>query len=334
MATPFLTGFAHTFDNILAAAEGGSDPNGTGPSLSQEALSDYAQQAGQWLITGGLRILLILILMLIGMKVAGVVSRRVFVGRRKREDEEYKKRVDTLSAILRNLLSAVVLIIAAIMILGELKIEVGPILAAAGVVGVAIGFGAQHLVRDLISGFFILWDDQIRIGDVVQIAGKGGLVERITLRMTILRDLAGNVHFVRNGEIDVVTNMTKDYSRYVFDVGVAYREDVDEVIEVIKQVDEELRKDPEFGKDILEPIEILGLDQFADSAVIVKARTKTKPIKQWAVGREFNRRLKKRFDTKDIEIPFPHVTLYMGQDKEGQAPPLNVASNQGSKTSQ
>lgn len=332
MATPFLTGLAHTFDNILAAAEGGADPNGTGPSSSQEALSEYAQQAGQWVLTGGLRILLILILMLIGMKVAGVVSRRVFVGRRKRDDEEYKKRVDTLSSILRNLLSAVVLIVAAIMILGELKIEVGPILAAAGVVGVAIGFGAQHLVRDLISGFFILWDDQIRIGDVVQIAGKGGLVERITLRMTILRDLAGNVHFVRNGEIDVVTNMTKDYSRYVFEVGVAYREDVDEVIEVIKQVDEELRKDPEFGKDILEPIEILGLDQFADSAVIVKARTKTKPIKQWAVGREFNRRLKRRFDAKDIEIPFPHLTLYVGQDKEGQAPPLNVALNQGSKT--
>jgi len=210
------------------------------------------------------------------------------------------------------------------MILGELGVEIGPILAAAGIVGFAIGFGAQNLVQDIISGFFILLEDQIRVGDVVEIAGKGGLVEKITLRMIVLRDLAGNVHFVRNGEINIITNMTKEYSRYVFDIGVAYREDVDKVIEVIQQVDEGLRGDPEFKDDILEPIEILGLDQFANSAVIIKARTKTKPIKQWRVAREFNRRLKKKFDERNIEIPFPHVTLYMGEDKQGQATPLNV----------
>jgi small conductance mechanosensitive channel len=159
---------------------------------------------------------------------------------------------------------------------------------------------------------------------VVQIAGQGGLVERLNLRRVVLRDLAGNVHYVRNGKIDVVTNMTKDYSRYVFNIGVAYREDVDHVIEVVKQVGEELRKDPVFGAEILEPIEILGVDQFADSAVVIKARTKTKPIKQWSTGREFNRRLKKRFDELDIEIPFPHRTVYIGQDKAGDAPPLKV----------
>jgi small conductance mechanosensitive channel len=211
------------------------------------------------------------------------------------------------------------------MILAELKIPIGPVLAATGVVGVAVGFGAQHLVQDIISGFFILLDDQIRVGDVVQVADKGGLVERLNLRMVVLRDLSGNVHYVRNGKIDIVTNMTKDYSRYVFDIGIAYRENVDEVIEIIKQVDEELRSDPAFGPDILEPIEILGLDQFAESAIIIKARTKTKPIKQWGVAREFNRRLKRTFDEKDIEIPFPHVTLYMGQDKTGEAAPLNLA---------
>jgi small conductance mechanosensitive channel len=143
--------------------------------------------------------------------------------------------------------------------------------------------------------------------------------------MVVLRDLSGNVHYVRNGKIDVVTNMTKDYSHYVFDISVAYREDVDEVIRVIRQVDEELRSDPAFGPSILSPIEIFGLDQFAASAIIIKARTKTKPIKQWDVGREFNRRLKKRFDELGIEIPFPHLTLYMGRDKTGQAPPLQVA---------
>jgi len=286
----------------------------------------YVDQTVDWIIRSGPKVVVILVLMLIGVKLSGVVAGRLFtfIGRRKKMDEEYKKRADTLSAVIAYLISATVVIVAALMILAELDIQIGPVLAAAGVVGLAIGFGAQHLVQDVISGFFILLDDEIRVGDVVQVADKGGLVERLNLRMVVLRDLSGNVHYIRNGKIDVVTNMTKDYSRYVFDIGVAYREDVDEVIQVIKQVDEELRSDPVFGPDILEPIEILGLDQFAESAVIIKARTKTKPIKQWNVAREFNRRLKKRFEEKNIEIPFPHVTLYVGQDKAGHAPPLNV----------
>jgi small-conductance mechanosensitive channel len=283
-----------------------------------------------WLVEHGLRILLILILMFVLIKIARSVTGRFYKRYRKgkREaDDEFKKKSDTLSSVTSSILTIIIAVIAAITILGELEIPIGPVLASAGILGVALGFGGQHLVRDIISGFFILLDDQIRVGDVVEIAGKGGLVEKINLRMTILRDLAGNVHYVRNGEISVVTNMTKEYSRYVFDVGVSYRENVDEVIEVIKQVDEDLRKDPQFKDDILEPVEILGLDQFADSAVIIKARTKTKPIKQWSVGREFNRRLKKIFDERDIEIPFPHITLYMGQDKQGQSPPLNLNLN-------
>ena len=173
-------------------------------------------------------------------------------------------------------------------------------------------------------------ENQIRVGDVVAVADKSGLVEKVNLRMVVLRDLAGNVHYVRNGQIQTVTNMTKDYGRYVFEIGIAYREDVDEVIEIVKQVDEELRNDPVFMGDILEPIEILGLDQFADSAVIIKARTKTKPIRQWTVGREFNRRLKMKFDEKGIEIPFPHLTLYLGQDKQGDSAPLTVSMSQRS----
>ncbi len=237
---------------------------------------------------------------------------------------EAQKRFDTLNAVFRYILFISTLAVATIMVLQEFGIQIGPMLAAAGIVGVAVGFGAQHLVKDIISGFFIIFEDQIRVGDVVQIAGKGGLVESVSLRKIILRDLSGNVHYIPNGTIDVVTNMTKDYSMYVFDIGVAYREDVDEVIEVIKAVDEDVRKDEKFANDILAPIEILGLDQFADSAVIIKARTKTKPIKQWTVAREFNRRLKKAFDAKNIEIPFPHVTLYMGEDKKNQSPPMNV----------
>ncbi len=286
----------------------------------------YLDQTVDWIVKSGPRVVVILVLMLIGVKLSGVVAGRLFafLGRRKKTDEEYKKRADTLSAVIAYLISTTVIVMAALMILAELDIQIGPVLAAAGVVGLAIGFGAQHLVQDVISGFFILLDDEIRVGDVVQVGDKGGLVERLNLRMVVLRDLSGNVHYIRNGKIDVVTNMTKDYSRYVFDIGVAYREDVDEVIKIVKQVDEELRNDPAFGPDILEPIEILGLDQFAESAVIIKARTKTKPIKQWNVAREFNRRLKKRFDEQDIEIPFPHVTLYVGKDKAGHASPLNV----------
>jgi small-conductance mechanosensitive channel len=285
-------------------------------------INSYLQKAGNWFLASGLQIILILILTMIALKAAKMLSTRLIaVVVRQKEDPELQKRTHTLGSIVRYVLTIVILVVATMTVLNEFGIEIGPILAAAGIVGLTVGFGAQSLVKDVISGFFILLKDQIRVGDVVQIAGKGGLVKKINLKTTILRDLAGNVHYVPNGQIDVVTNMTKDYSRYVFDIGVAYREDVDEVIDVIKEVDEEMRNDPDYKNDILEPIEILGLDQFADSAVIIKARTTTMPIKQWRVAREFNRRLKKRFDERNIEIPFPHVTLYMGQYKQGQAPP-------------
>jgi len=288
-------------------------------------MNAYLQKVIQWFLSSGLHIALVLILTLIALKAAKVLSKRLvdFIVRQK-EDPEFQKRTQTLASIIRYVSVITILLVGAMMVLKEFGIEIGPLLAAAGIVGLAVGFGAQSLVKDVISGFFILLEDQIRVGDVVQIAGKGGLVEKINLKTTILRDLAGNVHYVPNGHIDVVTNMTKDYSRYVFDIGVAYRENVDEVVEVIKEVDEELRNDPEYKDDILEPIEVLGLDQFANSAIIIRARTMTKPIKQWRVGREFNRRLKKKFDERNIEIPFPHVTLYMGQDKQGQAPPLRI----------
>ncbi len=287
-------------------------------------MQEYIQAIGHWIITTGLQIVLVLVLMAVALKLINVALDRLFRVKKEKDNVELKKRVDTLRGIIRSTLVIVVFILTGMMILEKLGIEIGPLLAAAGVVGLALGFGAQELVKDIIGGFFILLEDQIRVNDVVVIGGTGGLVEKVNLRMVILRDLAGNVHYIRNGSINVVTNMTKEYSRYVFDIGVAYREDTDEVVEVIKEVDQQLRDDPAFKDDILEPIEVLGVDKFADSAVIVKARTKTKPIRQWAVGREFNRRLKKRFDQLGIEIPFPHTTLYMGQDKKGNSPILNI----------
>jgi small conductance mechanosensitive channel len=283
-----------------------------------------------WIASNGLQILLSLVLAYAAVRLARSAIKRSYARVGRDKDEEQKKRLDTLSAVSTMIATIGIAGVAVAVILGEFGVELGPILAAAGVLGLAVGFGAQHLVQDIITGFFLLLDDQIRVGDVVQIGDKSGLVERVTLRLTVLRDLAGNVHFIRNGQIGVVTNMTKEYSRYVFDVGVAYRENVDEVIEVIKEVDEDMRNDEHFGQNILEPIEILGLDRFADSAVVVRARTKTKPIRQWETGREFNRRLKKRFDELGIEIPFPHRTVYFGVDKQGQAPPMRVAKEEQS----
>lgn len=287
--------------------------------------NDLLKKATEWFITSGLHILMILILVWIAIRVARLVSNRlVLFFTNQRDDVEFQKRAHTLGEVVRYVMVFAISAVAAMTILREIGINIGPVLAAAGIVGLAVGFGAQSLVKDVISGFFILMEDQIRVGDVVEIAGKGGLVEKVNLRTTVLRDMAGNVHYIPNGQISVVTNMTKEYSRYVFDIGVAYRENVDEVIEIIREVDTGLRNDPDFKNDILEPIEILGLDRFADSAVIIKARTTTLPIQQWRIGREFNRRIKKAFDERNIEIPFPHITLYMGQDKTGQAPPLHV----------
>lgn len=271
------------------------------------------------------RIGVILLVFLVGLRLIKVFSNRVVSSvLQERFDNETQKRAQTLATVVRHLFNLLFAALAMIMILDQIGIKVGTLLATAGVAGLAIGFGAQSLVKDVISGFFILLEDQIRVGDVVKIADLSGLVEKMNLKMTVLRDLQGHVHFIPNGSITTVTNMTKNFSYYLMDVGVAYREDVDQVMQVMRKVAEDLSNDPDYQGDIMEPLEILGLDRFADSAVVIRARIKTLPIKQWRVGREFNRRLKIKFDELNIEIPFPHVTLYMGQDQNGQAPPLVV----------
>jgi small-conductance mechanosensitive channel len=284
-------------------------------------------------IPGAFNVLVILVLMFIALRSAKIISGRMFTVFQKRKDDiEFQKRAETLSSVVRYILNLTFVSVALVMILGELHINIAPVLATAGIVGLAVGFGAQTLVQDVIAGFFILLDDQIRVGDVVDIAGKSGAVEKVDLRMTVLRDLSGSVHYVRHGKVDVVTNLTKDYSNFVFDIPVAYRENVDEVVKVIKEVDEKLRSDPAFMHDIIAPIEVMGLGRFAESAVIIRARTTTRPIKQWGVAREFNARLKKAFETKKIEIPFRHLTVYMGEDRTGNAPPLHVACQSEGKS--
>ena len=234
-------------------------------------------------------------------------------------------RGQTLHTVSRKTLLVVLIVVSAMMILSELGVNIGPLLAGAGVLGLAIGFGAQKFVQDVVTGVFILFEDQISVGDVVNVADKGGVVEAVSIRSVRLRDYSGTVHIIPYSSISTVSNLTKEFSFSVFEVGIAYRENVDEVMEVLKQIGAELQEDPTFGPLIKEPLEIAGLDSFGDSAVVIKARIKTLPIKQWATGREFNKRMKKRFDELGIEIPFPHTTIYMGEDKEGQSPPLNVA---------
>lgn len=240
-----------------------------------------------------------------------VIMKGVAYGDQK-EQVEKEKRANTLMGIARGVINVALWAIFIMIFLQQLGLNVGPILAGAGIVGLAVGFGAQELVRDAISGFFLLLENRVRTGDVAVVNGTGGLVESINLRTITLRDMAGTVHTFQNGKINTLANMTKDWSAMVFDIGVAYKEDVDKVTSLIKALGEELQNDPDLKDAILEPIEIFGLDKFGDSAVVIKARIKTMPIKQWMVGREFNRRLKIVFDKEGIEIPFPHQTIYWG----------------------
>jgi len=223
------------------------------------------------------------------------------------------KRVTTLMNVLRTISVVVIWGVVVVVSLEQMGLAVGPILAAAGVLGLAVGFGAQNLVRDVISGFFLILENQVRVGDVAIINGTGGLVEAVTFRTVVLRDLSAVVHVIPNGAITSLSNMTKGWSAYVINMGVAYKEDTDRVVEVMRKVADEMKTDPHYGPSMLDTIEIFGVDDFADSAVVIKGRLKTLPIKQWEVGREYRRRLKKAFDENAIEIPFPHLSVYMGE---------------------
>jgi small-conductance mechanosensitive channel len=267
-----------------------------------------------------IRIISILLVAFIGSRISGRIIRSVrarimtvMMMHSADDAEAVEKRAATIGALFRKAASILIWTMAVIMVVRELGFDIGPLLAGAGVAGLAIGFGAQNLVRDVVSGLFILLENQIRVNDVAVINGTGGLVEEVNLRTIVLRSLDGVVHIFPNGTINTLSNMTMKYSYYVFDMGVAYKEDTDRVVAVMKEVADEMRCEPKFTSLILEPLEVLGVDQFADSAVVIKARIKTKPVQQWAVGRELNRRFKKKFDEVGIEIPFPHVSLYFGE---------------------
>jgi small-conductance mechanosensitive channel len=241
-------------------------------------------------------------------------------------DAERVRRAETLGRVLRYTSAVIITAVAAILVLGELGVSLAPFLGAAGIVGLAIGFGAQSLVKDYFSGVLMLIEGQVAKGDIVQVAGLGGVVEDITLRYLQLRDYDGHVHYVPNGQITTVSNLTRVFAYAVVDVGVAYREDVDEAAALVRRTAAALADDPAFAAALLGDFEYAGVERLDESAVVLRGRFKVRPMEQWNVRREFLRRIKAAFDTAGLEIPFPHLTFYAGANRDGSASPLQVAA--------
>ena len=218
---------------------------------------------------------------------------------------ERAKRARTLGSVINKVVTVALSAVALLMMLHAFGLNIAPVLTGAGILGLAVGFGAQTLVRDVISGFFLILEDQVRVGDVAAINGTGGLVEAINLRTIVLRDAEGTVHVFPNGAITTLANRSKDFSYYVIDLAISYRENPDRVGELLRALGAEMQADPTYGPWILEPVEIMGVDAFRDWSMVLKMRIKTVPLKQWEVGREFRKRLRQRFEAEGIEVPFP-----------------------------
>ncbi len=286
----------------------------------EEKMTEWFDSIVPWLLSNGIRIAAIIIVAIVLKKIVhGIIVRAVKLSV-SREDfitpEARRKRENTLSNLFTVTLRTLIVIISGLMVMEQLGIKIGPILAAAGIVGLAFGFGGQYLIRDIITGLFIIMENQFRIGDVVNINGTGGLVEDVTLRKTTLRDLDGTVHHIPHGEIKMVSNLTKDFSRVNMNLGISYNSNLEHVIRVVNQVGNDLAQDPDFKDIILKPIQFLRVDDFADSSIEIKMLGETRPIRQWEVAGEFRKRLKIAFDKEGIEIPFPQRVLHYAKEKK------------------
>lgn len=275
----------------------------------------------RWLITDLPSILLLMLLLVIVLRITSALINNLkhvlikrMVYRDEEPDLEIEKRLNTLMGIIRKTSRIVIWSIFGMIFLQKININIAPILTGAGIVGLAVGFGAQELVRDFISGFFILLEDGIRTGDVVTLNGTSGKVERIELRTITLRDSSGVVHIFQNGKINTISNMTKGWSAMVFNIGVAYKEDLTQVMQLMKEVGDSMYAEDEYRSKMLDTMEVSGLNDFGDSSLVIRGRIRTKPGQQWSIGREYRKRLKEAFDEHKIEIPFPHQTIYWGED--------------------
>jgi small-conductance mechanosensitive channel len=270
-----------------------------------------------WLIDHGIRILIILavgaVLWFVLNKFLPPIVRRAVARTKDKESKEgMEKRTKTLLSIFKGIGRVFIVMIAIMMVLDEVGVPIAPVLAGFGIVGIAIGFGAQYLIRDLIAGMFIIMENQYRVGDVARVADIAGLVEEVTLRKTVLRDLDGIVHHVPNGEIRVASNFTRHFARVNLNVSVGYGTDLDHAISVINRVGKELAVDEKWRKVIKSPPQVLRVDNLGDSGIDIKILGDVKPIEQWAVMGELRLRLKKAFDAEGIEIPWPHTKVYFG----------------------
>ncbi len=274
-----------------------------------------------WLLGSGINILVTILAIYVFLRLTTVIIDRVKISVLSKYENETTleridkiKRAETLSKLAGYILRVIIWVSGVLTILGQFNVNVAPLLASAGIIGVAIGFGSQNLIKDVLQGAFILIENQYHVGDVVKIAGVAGIVEDFNIRYTRMRNLSGSVFFIPNGEIKVVENMTKEWSRALLDFQVAYKEDVDRVMTIIKEVADGLLEEENYKNRILEPMEILGVEELADSGVTIRTLIKTIPLQQWDIGRELRRRVKNEFDKQGIEIPFPHVTLAIGEE--------------------
>ena len=281
------------------------------------------ENIGSWFLEHGILILIILLLSYITYRVIKVaiprlVERSVTVrGKKRRAKDELAKRSQTLSHFLTTALGAVIAIAAVFMVLSEVGIDITPLLAGAGVLGIALGFGAQSLIKDYLNGLFIILEDQYNKGDVAKIAGIAGLVVDVNLRRTVLRDLDGIVHSIPNGQITTTSNYTRDWARVNLDVSVGYGEDLERVMAVINRVGKELAEDEYFGKFIRTAPRALRVNNFGDSGIDIKILGETKPMKQWELTGELRKRLKKAFDEEGMEMPWAHLKLFFGESQKG-----------------
>jgi len=280
-------------------------------------LQEILQNISPWLLSHGLRVIAIIVIALIIHRFAGALIdrliRKMVVADRYTSKESEKKREDTLIRIFTVSANLTIWILALLMILQELGVAIGPLLAAAGIAGLAFGFGGQYLIRDLISGLFIIMENQYRIGDIVCFNEACGVVEDISLRMTTLRDMDGTVHHVPHGEIKTVSNMSKNFARVNLNIGIGYSSNLEQAIAVINRVGQELANDAEWKDKIIKAPQFLRVDDFADSAVTIKILGDTQPLMQWAVTGELRKRLKIAFDREGIEIPFPQRVIHQSK---------------------
>ena len=271
-----------------------------------------SEEARRWLLRNGLRIAVIVVSAYAAVRLGSAAARRF-----EREMStgtgldviERTKRAQTLSRTLQRTLTTVVSAVAALMVLRELNVDITPVLTSAGIVGLAIGFGAQTLVRDIISGFFLIFEDQVRVGDVAMINGQGGLVEAVNLRTIVLRDEEGTVHVIPNGEVKTLSNRSKDFSFYVISIGIASDDDPDTVMAAMQEAGNSLLEEPAFKPHILQPLEVYGVDDFQSGQIMIKARIKTVPLKQWTVGRELRKRIAATFKARGIQLPVTHMSV-------------------------